>query len=168
MAEEERDETQQEGTEEGAKKKGKGKLIIIIVVALAVLGGGGFFAYSKFLAPKKESASEEAKKKEDIILEEQPMLFDLQPFVVNLADRGRFLKITIKLELIDQKYEKLAEARVPQIRDAIITLISSKSADSLSTPEGKFQLKDELLMRANSATGRDIFKNVYFTDFVMQ
>jgi flagellar basal body-associated protein FliL len=29
-------------------------------------------------------------------------------------------------------------------------------------------LKDELLMRANAAAGKDIFKNVIFTDFVMQ
>ncbi|NOY64543.1 MAG: flagellar basal body-associated FliL family protein [Nitrospirae bacterium] len=163
---EEKEEVQKE--EEKPKKKGKSKLIIIIVLVLVLAGGGGFFAYTKFFANKGSANTEEVKKEEDLIKEEEPMLFSLEPFVVNLSDRGRFLKVTLKLELVDKRYEKLAEARVPQIRDAIITLISSKSAESISTPEGKFQLKDELLMRANSATGRDIFKNVYFTDFVMQ
>lgn len=163
---EEKEEVQQE--EEKPKKKGKSKLIVIIGLVLVLAGGGGFFAYTKFFAHKGSANTEEVKKEEDLIKEEEPLLFSLEPFVVNLSDRGRFLKVTLKLELVDKRYEKLAEARVPQIRDAIITLISSKSAESVSTPEGKFQLKDELLMRANSATGRDIFKNVYFTDFVMQ
>lgn len=162
---EEKKEVQQE---EEKPKKGKSKLIIIIGLVLVLAGGGGFFAYTKFFANKGSANIEEVKKEEDLIKEEEPLLFSLEPFVVNLSDRGRFLKITLKLELIDKRYKKLAEARVPQIRDAIITLISSKSAESISTPEGKFQLKDELLMRANSATGRDIFKNIYFTDFVMQ
>ncbi|HHN65537.1 MAG TPA: DUF4366 domain-containing protein [Nitrospirae bacterium] len=163
---EEKEEVQDK--QEEPKKKGKSKLLIIVALVLILGGAGGFFAYTKFIAPKGEAKTEEVKKEADLVQEEEPLLFSLEPFVVNLSDRGRFLKVSLKLELIDKRYEKLAEARVPQIRDAIITLISSKSAESISTPEGKFQLKDELLMRANTATGRDIFKNVYFTDFVMQ
>jgi len=53
-------------------------------------------------------------------------------------------------------------------RDAIITLVSSKSAEAVSSPEGKLQLKDELLLRANQSVGKDVFKNLYFTEFVMQ
>ncbi|RMG01460.1 MAG: DUF4366 domain-containing protein [Nitrospirae bacterium] len=164
---EEKEETQQEegAAEEAPKKKGKSKMLIIIVLALVILGGGGAFAYLKFFSHPKEA---EAKKEEEVVKEEQPVLFDLDPFVVNLTDRGRFLKVTMKLELVDQKYQPLAEEKVPHIRDAVITLISSKTAESISTPEGKFQLKDELLMRANASIGKDVFKNIYFTEFVMQ
>jgi len=48
--------------------------------------------------------------------------------------------------------------------------VSSKSLNSISSPEGKFQLKDEVLFRANQIMGmdKDIFKNLFFTEFVMQ
>ncbi len=167
MAEEKEGTQQEEGTEEEApkKKKGKSKLLIIIILVLALGGGGGFFAYTKFFSHPKEA---EADKEEETSKEELPALFNLDPFVVNLTDRGRFLKVTMKLELIDKKYETVAEEKTPHIRDAIITLISSKTAESISTPEGKFQLNDELLMRANASVGKDVFKNIYFTEFVMQ
>ncbi len=167
---EEKEERLEEETEEdqAAEKGGKGKLklVIIAVVVLALLGGGGFFAYSKFLG--KEAESKVVPEKEHDLNAEQPALFPLAPFVVNLADRGRFLKVTMKFEITDVKYEELIKERTPHLRDAVITLLSSKTAESVSTPEGKFQLKDELLMRANAAVGKDVFKNIYFTDFVMQ
>jgi len=166
MADEEKQ--QQEGEEEESKpkKKGKSKLLIIIIAAVVLLGGGGFFAYTKFFAKPKPAEAEQQQQQQ--VKEEQPVLFALDPFVVNLSERGRFLKCTMQLELIDKSYEDLAKEKTPPIRDAIITLISSKTADSITTPEGKFQLKDEILMRANAAVGKDIFKNVYFTEFVMQ
>ncbi len=164
---EEREETREEETEERPpKKKGRLKLVVIVAVVLAILGGGGFFAYTKFF--KKGGGAVAEVSKEEMIRDEQPALFNLEPFVVNLADRGRFLKVTMKLELQDVKFENYIKDKTPHIRDAIITLLSSKTSESISTPEGKFQLKDELLMRANAAIGRDIFKNIYFTDFVMQ
>ncbi len=166
MAEEKEEKQEEESGEKKPEKKGKLKLIIVAVIAIALLGGGGFFAYSMFLGKKSETKAVPIKG--DTLNEEQPALFPLTPFVVNLADRGRFLKVTIKLEMTDIKYEELVKERTPHLRDTVITLLSSKTAESISTPEGKFQLKDELLMRANAAVGRDVFKNIYFTDFVMQ
>jgi len=74
----------------------------------------------------------------------------------------------MQLEIIDAENGALVEDRIPQLRDAIITLLSSKSAESVSSPEGKLQLKDELLLRTNQAIGKNIVKNLYFTEFVMQ
>ncbi|MCK7505588.1 MAG: flagellar basal body-associated FliL family protein [Desulfobacterales bacterium] len=37
-----------------------------------------------------------------------------------------------------------AKIRAPQMRDSIITLLTSKTVDSIITPEGKLQLKDEI------------------------
>ncbi len=161
---EEKEEMQQEKPSEKKPKKGKLKLLIILIVALTVLGGGGFFAYTKFFSHKSGSSAEAG----DAVADEESALFSLTPFVLNLTNRGRFLKVTMNLELTDKKYEAMAKEKIAPIRDAIITLISSKTAESISTPEGKFQMKDELLMRANAAVGKDVFKNVYFTEFVMQ
>lgn len=151
-----------EGEEVKEKKSGSKKMIIIIAIAAVLAVAGGFFIYTQLIAKGKEGGShkkEEAKK---------TALLPLDPFVVNLAEQGRFLKVTMQLELADAGNQAAATEKVPQYRDAIITLISSKSAESLSSPEGKIQLKDELLLRLNQASGKEIFKNIYFTEFVMQ
>ncbi|MCX7913345.1 MAG: flagellar basal body-associated FliL family protein [Thermodesulfovibrionales bacterium] len=154
-------ETQKEEPKKGGGKK---KLIIIIAIALLVFGGGGFFAYSTFFGSQSKEGSAQKTEKSKT----KSAMMPLDPFILNLAEHGRFLKLTIQLELSDAANQPLATERIPQLRDAIITLVSSKSAESLSSPEGKFLLKDEILLRANQAVGKDIFKNLYFTEFVMQ
>jgi len=166
MAEENTEGMEQQ--ESAPPKKGKSKLLIIIIVLLAVLGGGGFFAYSKFLSHPSGEGEKGKDAAESEVKEEETKLISFDPFLVNLTEQGRFLKMTLQFEIINPEYEKLVQDRMPIIRDAVITLLSSKSSDSIATPEGKFQIKDELLMRANAAIGKDIFKNVYFTEFVMQ
>lgn len=151
-----------EGVHEDASehpKKGKKKLLILIIVAFLVLGGG-FFGYSTFSKGQKKE-----NKKTEI---ENTALIAIDPFVVNLSDYGKYLKMTMQLELSDKSYEELVKQKIPSIRDAVITLLSGKSSDSISGPEGKLQLKDEILLRANQAVGKDVFKNLYFTEFVMQ
>jgi flagellar FliL protein len=163
MAEENVEEGQEGAKEKPPKKSSKGLLIIIVVVVLAL--AGGVFAFFQFTGGKdkgKEGAKADDKKAV------KTALIALDPFVVNLAEQGRFLKVTMQFELADSTNQDLVKEKMPQLRDAIITLISSKSAESVSSPEGKYQMKDELLLRANNALGKETFKNLYFTEFVMQ
>ncbi len=159
----EKDDLQSE-TEEVKKKGGNKMLIIIIVAASLVLGAGGFVGY-KLMAGKKGD-SEKQKEKTNT----KTSIVALDPFVLNLADHGRYLKVTIQFEITDESLKATVEQKTPQLRDTIITLVSSKSLNAIASPEGKFQLKDEVLFRANQVIGmeKDIFKNLYFTEFVMQ
>jgi flagellar FliL protein len=153
------------GGEGGQKKKGSKLLLIIIaVVVLAAAGGGTFF----FLTKKSGDQKTEEKKKEDKPIE--TVNFGLDPFVVNLNDPtgSRFLKVTIQIELANAKLLELAKAKTPQMRDAIITLLTSKSSETLIAPEGKLQLKDEITIRLNQVMGEGNVKNVFLTEFVMQ
>lgn len=157
-------------TEEKPKKSKK--LLIIIIIAALVLAGagvGGFLFLKKGSAHKEK---DEATKKEDMVEipkeKEKAVLIQLDPFILNLSEPGRFVKLTIHLEVKNEKIQQYVNDRMPKIRDSIITLVSSKSADVLSTPEGKFQLKDELLLRVNQAIEKDLIKNIYFTEFVIQ
>lgn len=161
MAEEINNDASEQPQKEQGKKGGKKKLIIIAAVALIVLIGGGVFAYTMFFSGKDAQQKAEKSKVKTAMMA-------LEPFILNLAEHGRFLKLTIQLELSDAATQPTVTERIPQLRDAIITLVSSKSAESLSSPEGKFLLKDEILLRANQAIGKDVFKNLYFTEFVMQ
>lgn len=150
-------------TEDAKKPKGS-KILIFILVITVVLSAGGFIGYKTFVANKEKADSEIKKEKGD----EKIVLVPLDAFIVNLGDTGRYLKVTMQLELVNPSYQEMVSQRIPNIRDAVITLLSSKSSDSVSGPEGKIQLKDDLLLRLNNAMGKEVFKNLYFTEFVMQ
>jgi flagellar FliL protein len=154
----------QEEQPEVPKKKASKAILIIVVAASIVLGAGGFVGY-KLLAGRDGDTGSEAR-----IKDEKTSIIALDPFVLNLADRGRYLKVTIQFEVSDMSLQAAVKSKNPQLRDTIITLVSSKSLNSISSPEGKFQLKDEVLFRANQIMGmeKDVFKNLYFTEFVMQ
>jgi len=154
----------QEELPEVPKKKGSKAILIIVLAASIVLGAGGFVGYKLLAGKKGESASEEK------MVGGTTSIIALDPFVLNLSDRGRYLKVTIQFEVSDASLQTAVKSRTPQLRDTIITLVSSKSINSISSPEGKFQLKDEVLFRANQIMGmeKDVFKNLYFTEFVMQ
>jgi flagellar protein FliL len=147
-------------------KKGLGKKMIILLGGLILfLGGGGYLGYSLFFQDHNKNAQEAKKEKK---AEEKMVLLPLEPFILNLSDPGRHLKVALQFELKNGKDEVLVKEKAPKIRDLVIMLISSKTVDAVSSAEGKFQLKDEILLRANQAMGKETFKNVYFTDFVMQ
>jgi flagellar FliL protein len=164
MAEEMDEKLDEEGEVPKKKKKGNKGLILIIVIVIAVLAGGGgaFFLFTK-------SGGEKAQKKEEAKKYESAM-FTLDPFVVNLSDQGanRFLKVSMQLELSSQIVMESAKSKTPQIRDAVINLLTSKTSESLMSPEGKLQLKDEINLMANQVLGNNTVKNVYLTEFVMQ
>jgi flagellar FliL protein len=146
-------------------KKSKKKLIIIIAGAVLFFSISGFFAYTMLYSKKDGHEEEDNKKGKN---SEKAALVALDPFILNLAEQGRFLKVTIHFELADPSYQQLVENNTPQLKDAIIILLSSKSTETIASPEGKLQLKDEILLRANQTIGKDVIKNLYFTEFVMQ
>jgi flagellar FliL protein len=94
---------------------------------------------------------------------------DMDPFIVNLADaEPRFLKVTIKLELDGAPAKAEVSERSPQVRDAILILLSSKDAQTLKPTAGKLQLRDEILQRINALLATGQARNAYFTEFVVQ
>jgi flagellar protein FliL len=163
MAEEKDDAQSDEEKSTKPKKSNKSLFIVIGIIVVALVGG--IAAYSLLFSKGGESAAET---KHELKKDTQTALVALDSFVLNLAEQGRFLKVTMQFEVTDKTDLPLVSERTPQLRDAIITLMSSKSAEALSSPEGKLQIKDELLLRANQAIGKDVFKNLYFTEFVMQ
>ncbi len=158
--EDQKGEVQEEQNQPVKAKGGSKKLLIIIVCAVLVLGGGiGYFVFSKSKKPDETKEKTEEKKS---------VLVALDPFILNLAEQGRFLKISIQLELSEPSIEEQLKNKLPQLRDVIIMLVSNKSVESISSAEGKFQLKDEILLRSNQVMGKDVIRNIYFTEFVMQ
>ncbi|MCE9535288.1 MAG: flagellar basal body-associated FliL family protein, partial [Nitrospirae bacterium] len=98
------------------------------------------------------------------------VMFDVDPFIVNLADAQdvKYLKLTVKLEMDNQEGADALTERIPQVRDTILVLLTSKESSSIRTTQGKFQLRDEITQRVNSLLPKPAVHTVYFTDFVVQ
>ena len=163
----------EETKEQEEKKGGKKKFIILLIIILLLLGGGA--AAYKFLVLDKQKEKKSEKKAQKIVkeiknVEDLGVEFDVGTFIVNLQDRDadRYLKVSVVLEVQDNKIKAELEKRKPQVKDAITTLLFTKSSKELKTAEGIEQLKEEIIKRVNAILPIGGVKNVYFTDFVIQ
>lgn len=97
-------------------------------------------------------------------------LLSLDPFIANLADDSgrRYLKATFQVDFGGTEVPAAMNARLPQTRDLLLTLFTSKTFDDIRTPEGKQQLREEIIARVNQVLDRDLAKAVYFTEFIVQ
>jgi flagellar FliL protein len=97
-------------------------------------------------------------------------LLPLDPFIANLADDDgkRYLKATVQLEFFASRVPDAVHARLPQMRDLLLTLFTSKRFAEIRTIEGKAFLRDEILNRVNRTLRRDLVKAVYFTEFIVE
>ncbi len=158
--------------EQEEKKGGKKKLLIFLLLFLILAGAGGGAAYKFLVLDKKGKEEDKAEKIVEEIknIEEVGIQYDLGSFIVNLADKDadRYLKISIVLEVQDEKVKMEVEKRLPQIKDVITTLLFTKTSEDLKTPEGLERLKEEILKRVNAILPIGGVKNVYFTEFVIQ
>lgn len=160
----------------GGKKKSKLLLIIVILVVLALLGGGGFFAFKMFMGGQDEQVQQSGLP--NLVPQQRSAkaqigaLYPFETFVVNLADPGgtRYLKVTMSVELNSgsEKLMQELEMRKPQIRDIILTVLSSKSFEEVSTPQGKLSLKQEVIQKLNGVIASGGVNNLYITEFVVQ
>jgi flagellar protein FliL len=167
------EQVEQEGKEapETEPKKGFPLNIVIIGILAVCLIGGGLYVWksgilSKF-SGKKEAAAEKQKESEKNEIGE---IYELETFIVNLSGGtgNNYLKVKISLELSNTELKTELEKRLPQFRDAILSLLSGKTYTEVKTLEGKSQMRAEILTTLNQylKTGKVI--NVYFGDFIVQ
>lgn len=172
MAVDEKD-TQQE---QPVKKKSKLGLIIVVFLLLIIIAGGAVAGYFFFLKPKAtgEAAPQTTQTAQPTPTETVTQIGELLPmdsFVVNLADPGgsRYLRVTLQLEYMPAKgLKEEIEKRTPQIRDAIITILSSKRYEEINSAQGKMIMKQQIMRRINSLLAVGQIANVYVTEFVIQ
>lgn len=161
------------------------KMVIIIVAGVLVLALGGAFAMMKMMggssAEKAQGegggdkasahgAAEEKAAGEHGVVADAGAIADLDPFIVNLADSPeiRYLKVTLKVEADNAGTVEQIKARTPQIRDAILVLLTSLDSATARSPQGKHKLRDDITERINGLLPKKSVKSAYFTEFVIQ
>jgi len=158
----------QNGQEEKKEKKSIVKPIILAAIVL-LLGVGGFLGWNLFLKGDKIEASTEPEVKKEKALS---IVYPLKSFIVNLRDKTgvgkRYLKVTMEIEVGNEKAKAAVDSQAAQLRDTILLLLSSQSTKEINSMEGKMELKHGLLTRMNRILGQSIIRKIYFTEFVVQ
>ncbi len=97
-------------------------------------------------------------------------IIELQPFVVNLADREdtRYLRLSVSIGVGESKEEKADPILITRIRNAMLAVLTTKTADEILTQEGKSTLRKELLKAARAAIEEPHIEAIYITDFIVQ
>ena len=147
-------------------------LIIIISVAVLFMGmvGAGFF----ILWNKISQVPLDPSKVAEMPVEEEENaigpLYTLDTMIVNLSDHGgkRYLRVTMALELSDPEAVATIESRLPQIRDAVLMILPTKTYDDVSTTDGKIALRNQVMEKINALMTKGRVNNIYFTEFVVQ
>ncbi len=160
-----------EGAEAASAKGSKGKImkLAIIGAGIVLILGGAFTGW--ILIKGKGGDNGTAAAKADETAKDTPgHIVTMDPFIINLADPGEvtYLKIAVNLEVDSEKMTAEIQKRMPQIRDAILMLLSSKTADDVKSTGGKLKLQDDIVLRINNFLQTGKIKAVYFTEFVMQ
>jgi flagellar protein FliL len=171
---------------------GKFKLLIIALGAGAILGAVYFFALPMVLGkssglPLITSASAEAQAAPTVTAEENGILYETQERVFNLADEDTFRYLKAKVVFVfaeegvktkglsGEAYKKVQEeftskhqSQIPEIEDAITTIMTSKTSADLISAEGKEGLKTELSNEVGKIVTDTKLMSVYFTQFIIQ
>jgi flagellar FliL protein len=152
---------------EAAPKKKRGKFLLVVVAAIALTGagaGGGYWFWHK--GATAEAAAPAPKK--------PAYFFPLDLFTVNLQrdDGDRYLQVALVLQVSDPSIVDQLKQQTPVIRNKLLLLLSSKSADELLTVEGKEKLSDEILTATRAplpgTTPDKGVESVLFSSFIVQ
>jgi flagellar FliL protein len=162
------------GPDKSKKSKNSPLLLGLIFLNTLVIIGVGYFLYvekkQSLQTPSMEpiakgSAIDQA---EGTLEPTSGYSVPLDYFLVNLAeDQGQKLfKVQMEFDVDSSQVQEEINKRMPQVRDIIIILLSSKTYNQISTPKGKENLKEEIRDTVNSFLTKGKINKVLFTQFI--
>ena len=81
---------------------------------------------------------------------------------------NRYVRLEVSIEYRGgEEQRKELERRIPQLRDTVISLVSRKTREFLLSPDGKDQLRKEMLVRMNRYTSKPV-ESVFITDILIE
>lgn len=138
------------------------KKVLLFALALVVVAGVGYVAASRvwgfpvFGGEPREKPEPETK----------VALISLGQFITNLADSGRYIKVTVDLE-VDADASELVTGKSSELKTDVYALLRSKTYADLSGENGLRVLQKEIRDRME-AKCPDAVRDVYFSEFVIQ
>lgn len=173
--------------EEVAPAKGKKMMLAILLVGGVAVGGGAgaFFAgpllADKVIGPAAPAApgaeGEHAAEGEEHGEEDgadgptvPAAVYQIDNLVLNPAQSGgtRFLMLTVAFQVKDETVMEQMKLRDAEVRDAILTVIGSKTVDQLVEIAARNPLKAELKDSVAPLFPKEAVTQIYFPQFVVQ
>jgi len=144
------------------KPAGRKKLILMLAGALLIGGGGGSAWY---LLKGQQSAQGEARAKpvkevKHVKKEAAPVYLALETFVVNLRalapqNSDQFLQTDITLRVAAPAVVDQIKQHMPEVRNRVLMLLSTKTSQELLTPEGKTRLAESVRVEVTAVVDPD-------------
>lgn len=148
-------------------KKGKLVVIIIVILTLSVGIGGTWFYMQGQIDEHEEEKPKKPKKKATTFVELDIFTVNLQP-----DESNSYLQVGLTIKAHETEVVEAIDNQMPEIRNRILLLLSSKEATEISTIIGKQRLTtditNEIKQVFDSEKMQDDILSVLFTSFVIQ
>ena len=102
----------------------------------------------------------------------------MKPFLTNLSNNGtklNYIKVSVVISVADSRDITLLEEHDPLLRDAIVTILSSKRYEEAKSVAGntnrqtiQAEIRKKITDLTDECVGRRIVKNVIFTEYLVQ
>jgi flagellar FliL protein len=94
----------------------------------------------------------------------------LENFVIQLrgVDQDRYVRVAFDVEVTSDADKDVVQARLPQIRDSVITYFSDRTLDELRGSDGIERTKVALMKRLDEIVPGRRVHALYVTDFIIQ
>ncbi len=181
MAERDEDEEppqDQEGSAEGEEESGvssagRKRLLIVIVLAVFLVVGGVAGAYFLgYMDPLIAKLTGKERQKAEAGIEARETVFmDLPELLVNLNTGGRrtsFIKMKVTLEVEKKEYVPVVEKLMPRIIDNFQVYLRELRIEDLKGSIGMYRLREEMLLRVNTAAAPAQVNDVLFKEILIQ
>ncbi|MEO8992774.1 MAG: flagellar basal body-associated protein FliL [Nitrosospira sp.] len=147
------------------KQKPKSRKLILVIVSAVLLLGAGAGGAAWYFNQIQDGATPKKK---------PPVFVNLDTFTVNLQSEfsEQHLQTNLTLKVENVEAVELIKLHMPEVRNRILLLLSSKAASQIIATDGKKELATELLAEINLPFSEDnaekIVESVLFTSFVIQ
>jgi len=150
----------------------KKSILVPLLLTTNLLAVGGMVAVL-ILGPKLwAEASAPAKNTEEEPVESATLgpTATIGNFTINLSDPGppRYLKTVVKATVSSERTQSEVEARRPQLRDAVLSYLSSLLLKDTQGARAKQTIRDNIRKRINNILRTGEVTDIFFTDFVTQ
>ncbi len=140
------------------------KKVLLLVTGVLIVAVGGYAGASKvwgfplFAVTKGQESME--------VAEIPSLTVSMGQFKTNLAETGRYIKITVEIQVFADKAPEFTE-RLSELKTDLYGLLRSKTYQGLVGEDGLRQLQAEILERIEERCPA-VAKNVFFSEFIVQ
>ncbi|GAB4317201.1 MAG: hypothetical protein Kow0074_05660 [Candidatus Zixiibacteriota bacterium] len=150
------------------------KSVLVIVVVAALMAGAAFFTVKQVVLPNfgpgAKSANAQSEESADMAQQGEGEVYLIEDLLINPkgTDGTRYLSTSLGLEVATPEAVKTLKERDLQIRDMLISVLSSRTVAQLTSTTEREKMRLEIQERLNQMLKKHQLLAIYFVDYVMQ